>query len=76
MMIEAPELQTEVWGFLKDTTKSYMEILEQIHADYRAQTTGEGIRGVSGVSTTTSTFSCRTTVETTKSNRESDMEKA
>ena len=36
MIIEAPELQTEVRSFLKDTTKLYMEILEGIHADYRA----------------------------------------
>ena len=27
MLIEAPELQTEVQGFLKDMTKSYMKIM-------------------------------------------------
>ena len=36
MVIEASELQTKVRDFLKDTTKSYMEIFEEIHADYRA----------------------------------------
>jgi len=51
MVMEVLELQTEVWGFLKDPSKSYIEILEQIHADYRAQTTGKYIRGVPGPST-------------------------
>ena len=75
MVIEAPELQTEVRGFLKDTTKTYMETLEVIHADYRAQTTGKDIRGVSGVPTTTSTLSCRTTVDVAKSKRELDVKR-
>ena len=48
MVTEAPEHQTKVWGFLKDTTKSYLEILEEIHAGYQAQTTGEDIHGVPG----------------------------
>ena len=56
MTIEAPELQTEVRGLLKDTDAFYSEILEIIHADYRAQTTGKDIRGASGVNTTTSTL--------------------
>ena len=43
MVIEAPELQTEVRGFLKDRTKAYVKILEEIHADYRAQTSGKYI---------------------------------
>ena len=76
MVIEAPELQTEVRSFLKDTTKTYMEILEVIHANCRGQTTGEDIRGVLGVPTTTSPLSRRTTVNATKSKRESDVEKA
>ena len=38
----------EFRGFLKDTTKSYTEILEEMHADYWAQTTGEDICGVPG----------------------------
>ena len=76
MVIETPELQTEVPGFLKDTTKPHVELLEEIHTDYRAQTTGKDIRGVPGGYTTTSTLWRRTTVETTKSKRESDIEKA
>ena len=47
-VIEAPELQTKVQGFLKDTFKSYIEVLEDIHADYRAQAMEEDIRGVPG----------------------------
>ena len=42
-VIEAPELQTEVRDFLKDTSKSYIEVLEDIHNNYRAQATGGGI---------------------------------
>ena len=76
MVIEAPEPQTEVLGFFNDTTKLYMEILEEIHADYRVQTTGEDILGVPGGSTTTSTLSRCTTVEKTKIKRETDVEKA
>ena len=76
MVIEAPELQTEVRGFLKDTTKSYMEILGIIHSDYRVNTTGKDIRGVPGYFITTSTLSCRTTVEVPKTKRKLDMEKA
>ena len=48
MVIEAPELQAEVRGFLKDTTKPYVEILEEIYTEYHAQTSGEDIRGVPG----------------------------
>jgi len=36
MVIEDPELQMEVRGFLKDTTKLYMEILEENYANCRA----------------------------------------
>ena len=75
MTIEAPELQTEVKRFLKDTDSLYSEILEIIHADYRAQTTGKDIIGASGVNTTTSPLSRRTTVEATKSKRDSEVEK-
>ena len=67
MVIEAPELKTEVRGFPKDSTKSYVEILENIHADYRAQTTGEDIRGVlGGGSLTNITLTRRGTVEKPK----------
>ena len=76
MIIEAPELQTEVRGFLEDTTKSYTEILEEIYAGYKAQTTGEDIRGVPGSSTTTSTLSRLTKVEKVNTKRETDVEKA
>ena len=76
VVIEAPELQIEVRGLLKDTTKLYMEILEEIHADCKAQATGEDIRGFPGCSTTTSTLSRRQTVEKTKIKRETDVEKA
>jgi len=41
MAIEAKELQTEVKGFLRDTSATYSETLELIHADFRVQTTGE-----------------------------------
>ena len=44
MAIEAKELQHEVKGFLKGSSSTYAEILENIHADYRAQTTGEHMR--------------------------------
>ena len=45
-VIEALELQTEVRGFLKDISRTYIEVLEDIRAEYRAQATGEDIRGV------------------------------
>ena len=48
MVIEAPELQTEVRGFLKDATKSYTEIIENIYIDYWVHKTGEDIHGVPG----------------------------
>jgi len=35
MAIEAKELQTEVKGFLRDTSATYLETLELIHADFR-----------------------------------------
>ena len=44
MAIDAPELQSEVKTFLKEPTSSYGAILESIHSDYRAQTTGEEMR--------------------------------
>ena len=75
MVIEAPEIQTEVRGFLKDPTKSYTEILEKIHADHRAQATSEDIRGLPGGSTTTSALARRTTVEKVKNKNETNIEK-
>ena len=39
MAIESKELQQEVNVFLKDSSSSYHEILENIHADNSAQTT-------------------------------------
>ena len=68
MTIEAPKLQAEVRGFLKDTDSTYSEILEIIHADYRAQTMTKDVRGASGANTTTATLLRRTTVEAKKSN--------
>ena len=50
--------------------------MEIIHANYRAQTMGEDIRGVSGVNTTTSTLSRWPTVEATKSKQDSEVENA
>ena len=44
MTIDAPELQSEVKKFLKDPAASYSETLENIHADYRAQTTTDDMR--------------------------------
>ena len=44
MAINAPELQSEVKKFLKDPAASYSETLENIHANYRAQTTTEDMR--------------------------------
>ena len=76
MIIEAPELQAEVRGFLKDTDSTYSEVLEIIHADYRAQNTAKDVRGASGANTTTATLSQRTTVEATKFKRDSEVEKA
>ena len=40
-VIEAPKLQTDVWGFLKDTSLYYAEVLEYIYTNYRAQEMGE-----------------------------------
>ena len=45
MVIEAKELQQEV----KDFLASYHEILENIHADYWAQTTGNYMRDASNL---------------------------
>ena len=47
MAIEAKELQQEIKGFLKDSMSSYNEVLERIHADYRAQTTGDHMHDTS-----------------------------
>jgi len=44
MAIEAKELQTEVKSFLRDTSSTYSETLELIHARFRVQTTGENLR--------------------------------
>jgi len=44
MAIEATELQTEVKGFLRDTTTKYSETLELIHVDFRVYKTGEKLR--------------------------------
>jgi len=41
MAIEATEHQTVVKGFLRNTKATYSETLELIHADFRAQTTGQ-----------------------------------
>ena len=67
-VIGAPKLQTEVWGFLKDTSKTYIEVLEDIHADLRAQATGEDIRGVPGgeINSTTTAFARNGAVEEPK----------
>ena len=43
-VIKTPELQHEVKKLLKGGTESYADILELIHADYRAQDTGERLR--------------------------------
>jgi len=50
-VIEIPELQYEVKKLLRGGSESGQGILDLIHADYRAQDTGERIRGQ--VSTTT-----------------------
>ena len=76
IVIEAPGLQTEVRVFLKDTTESYTETLEEIHADYRAQTTGEDIRGLACASMTTLTLLRRALADDPKTKREPDVEKA
>ena len=47
-VIISPELQTKVRGFLNDTSKSYIEVLEDIHTNYYAYARGENIRGVPG----------------------------
>ena len=54
MVIEAPELQSEVRNFLKGPTKTYSEILESIHDDCRAQTTGKDMKEVPRGSSTIS----------------------
>jgi len=46
MAIESTELQTEVKGFLRDTNVMYSDTLELIHAEFRVQTTGEHLRGI------------------------------
>jgi len=76
-VIEAPELQTEVRGFLKDTSTIYIEGLEDIHANYRAQVTGEDIRGVPGGETnsTITALARRGTIKETKSSKEEETER-
>ena len=76
MVIEAPGLQTKVRGFLKDTTKNYTDILEEIHADYWAKKTGEDIRGVLGEIATSIALVRRGTVDKDKTKREADIERA
>ena len=76
MVIESPELQTEVREFLKDRTKSYTEILEEIHADYQVQTAGEDIQGVLGGATANITLTRRGIVKRSKTKREVRVEKA
>jgi anthranilate/para-aminobenzoate synthase component I len=56
MAIDAPELQSEVKKFLKDTSVSYSETLENIHADYRAQTTTENMRLKTSATSSSSTL--------------------
>ena len=47
MAIKYKELQHEVKGFLKDNSSSYHEILENIHAGYCKQMTGDHMRDMS-----------------------------
>ena len=56
MAIDAPELQSEVKGFLKKSSSSYSTTLEIIHLDYRTQTTGEETRSKPGAPSGTLTL--------------------
>ena len=73
MVIEAPELQTEVRGFLKDITKTYTEILDEFQTDYRVHAAEEDVCGVPGGSMTTSDLVRRATVDKVKSKKETDI---
>ena len=42
--IEAPELQSEVKKFLKEPKIQYLDLLEKVFVDYRAQETGEHLQ--------------------------------
>ena len=75
MVIETPDIQAEVRGFLEDKIKTYTEIFEEIHANYRAQTAGEDIYGVLGGSMTTYALMRCATVDKVKSKRDIDIEK-
>ena len=44
MAIETTKLQTEVKSFLCNTNTTYSKTLELVHADFRAQATGEHLR--------------------------------
>ena len=74
MVIEDTELHSEIRSFLKDPTKSYIETLESIHADYRVQTIGRGIRRVLGGSLTM-TISCRGAIENSTNKSQYAVEK-
>ena len=73
MVIEDPELQPEVWSFLEDPLKLYDKTLESIHANYRAHTMGEDMRGVPG-GTAKITMKCRGVVEVNTPNPQTVLE--
>ena len=50
--ISCEELKTEAKGFLIEDSATYAEILDKIHVDYRAQTSGEQMRVGNSSSTT------------------------
>ena len=53
-VIDAPELQHEVKKLISDSSRTYETILELIHADYRAQETGDTLRNVATANQLTS----------------------
>ena len=65
----------EVRGFLKDTTKSSTEILEEIHEDYRAQTAGEDICVVPRGAAANITLAGRSMVDKSKTLKEAGVER-
>ena len=56
MAIDEPELQSEVKKFLKDPKASYSQTSENIHTDYRAQTTTEDMRVNTSATTSSSSL--------------------
>ena len=76
-VIEAPELQIEVWGFLKDMSITYIQVLEDIHANYHAQATWEDIRGVPGgeMNSTITALTRRGVIKNPKSSKEEETER-